>query len=193
MLRGSARAGCLTEMALLSPHQLRGRSSVPHWAEAGAQTEALEDLPQMTQVLKEVGLESGLMSDPEPALLTPLHPHSSMRKDLDFPTGPRGQNDAWHVWNTGKGKSPSICWDALISRAFFDWEQLPGGWGGVWLASQRHGCTGEGWPGGLKPFQLNVSVMQEVKLKGQDCLPRATGDNRPPAPVVAQTHTHRPK
>ena len=145
MLRGSARAGCLTEMALLSPHQLRGRSSVPHWAEAGAQTEALEDLPQMTQVLKEVGLESGLMSDPEPALLTPLHPHSSMRKDLDFPTGPRGQNDAWHVWNTGKGKSPSVCWDALISRAFFDWEQLPGGWGGVWLASQRHGCTGEGW------------------------------------------------
>lgn len=69
-------------------------------------------------------------------------------------------------------------------------EQLPGGWGGVWLASQRHGCTGEGWPGGLKPFQLNVSVMQEVKLKGQDCLPRATGDNRPPTPVVAQTHTH---
>lgn len=28
--------------------------------------------------------------------------------------------------------------------------------------------TGEGGPGGLKPFQLNVSVMQEVKLKWQD-------------------------
>lgn len=51
-------------------------------------------------------------------------------------------------------------------------------------------CTGEGGPGGLKPFQLNVSVMQEVKLKWQDCLPKATGDNRPPTPVVAQTHTH---
>lgn len=44
--------------------------------------------PQMTQVLKAVGLESGLTSEPEPVLLTTLHPHSSMRKDLDFPTGP---------------------------------------------------------------------------------------------------------
>lgn len=36
----------------------------------------------------------------------------------------------------------------------------------------HHRGTGEGGPGGLKPFQLNVSAVQEVKLQWHDCLPR---------------------
>lgn len=41
--------------------------------------------PQITKVLKVVGLEFELMSDPEPVLSTTLHPHSNMQKELDFP------------------------------------------------------------------------------------------------------------
>lgn len=152
-------------MASLSPHYLRV-ALLPTERRQELRLRPWMTFPQMTQVLKAVGLESGLMSDPEPVLLTTLHPHSSMKKDLDFPTGPWGQNDDWHVWNTGRGKSPSICWDTLITRAVILLEQLPGWVGSVYGWHHRGTTSGEGGPGGLKPFQLNCCAGSKAKVAG---------------------------
>lgn len=61
----------------------------------------------------------------------------------------------------GQACVPNIHQNTLIIRAVLKWNRLP-------LGGQYHRGTaalGEGRPGCLKPFQLNVWFVQEVKPK----------------------------
>ena len=171
-------------MASLSPHHLRV-ALLPTERRQELTLRPWMTFPQMTQVLKAVGLASGLMSDP--CALDHLATSLKHEKGPGFSYRARAQDDDWHVWNTGRGKSPSICWDTLITRAVILLEQLHGWLGAVYGWHHRGRTTGEGGPGGLKPFQLNCCAGSKAKVAGLP--PQGNRWHRPPTPAVAQTHT----